>query len=47
MDGIKEYAIFMLDREGNVSSWNPGSERITGYKADEVLGKPFIDVLYG
>jgi PAS domain S-box-containing protein len=39
VDGIKEYAIYMLDREGKVSSWNPGSERITGYKAEEVLGR--------
>ena len=46
VNGIKEYAIFMLDRQGNVSSWNPGSERITGFTAEEVLGKP-LSMFYG
>jgi PAS domain S-box-containing protein len=38
VDSIGEYAIYMLDREGHVLTWNPGAERIKGYKADEVLG---------
>lgn len=33
-----EYALFTLDEDGAVSSWNPGAERITGYRADEVIG---------
>src|SRR5207248_3673936 len=36
-----EYAIFMLDPYGRVSSWNPGAERIKGYRADEIIGQHF------
>jgi len=39
VDGVTEYAIMMLDREGFVTSWNVGAERIKGYKAQEILGK--------
>ncbi len=38
VESIGEYAIYLLDREGHVLTWNPGAERIKGYKADEVLG---------
>jgi len=41
MESIKEYAIFLLDPEGRISSWNPGAERIKGYKAEEIIGKHF------
>jgi PAS domain S-box-containing protein len=41
VDSIDEYAIYLLDREGHVLTWNPGAERIKGYKADEVLGLHF------
>lgn len=41
IDSVKDYAIFMLDPEGKVSSWNPGAERIKGYKAEEILGHHF------
>ncbi|WP_168059491.1 PAS domain-containing sensor histidine kinase [Candidatus Manganitrophus noduliformans] len=37
---VKDYAIFLLDLQGNVNSWNEGAERIKGYRADEVIGKP-------
>ena len=37
---VKDYAIFMLDAEGRVASWNEGAERIKGYSADEIIGKP-------
>ena len=33
VEGIHDYAIFMLDPQGNVSSWNAGAERIKGYSA--------------
>jgi PAS domain S-box-containing protein len=39
--GVVDYAIFMLDREGIVTSWNAGAERIKGYKPEEVIGKHF------
>lgn len=38
VEGIQDYAIFMLDPEGRVVSWNPGAERITGYQLDEIVG---------
>jgi PAS domain S-box-containing protein len=37
---VKDYAIFMLDPAGRVASWNEGAERIKGYSADEIIGKP-------
>src|SRR5690348_17144242 len=41
VEGVRDYAIFMLDPQGNVASWNPGAERIKGYKAEEIIGKHF------
>jgi PAS domain S-box-containing protein len=41
VEGIKDYAIFMLDAHGRVVSWNPGAERIKGYRANEILGRDF------
>ena len=41
VESVRDYAIFMLDREGNVISWNSGAERITGFKATEILGEHF------
>jgi PAS domain S-box-containing protein len=38
---VKDYAIFMLDTEGHIASWNQGAARIKGYSADEILGKHF------
>jgi|SRR6185312_14661535 len=38
---VKDYAIYLLDTEGNVKSWNEGVERIKGYTADEIIGKNF------
>jgi PAS domain S-box-containing protein len=40
VDDVKEYAIFLLDRAGNVATWNAGAERVMGYHSDEVLGRP-------
>jgi PAS domain S-box-containing protein len=39
VDGVTEYAIMMLDKDGFVSSWNVGAERIKGYKSHEIIGK--------
>ncbi|MBW1959064.1 MAG: PAS domain S-box protein [Deltaproteobacteria bacterium] len=41
VDGAKEYAIFMLDPEGRVVTWNKGAERIKGYKKEEIIGRHF------
>jgi len=41
LDGIRDYAIFMMDPEGRVISWNAGAERIKGYKADQIVGQSF------
>jgi PAS domain S-box-containing protein len=41
VESIDEYAIFMLDLDGRVASWNTGAERIRGYPAEEVLGRHF------
>jgi PAS domain S-box-containing protein len=41
VDSVQDYAIFMLDPDGRVASWNTGAERITGYRAEEILGQHF------
>jgi diguanylate cyclase (GGDEF)-like protein/PAS domain S-box-containing protein len=41
VEGIPDYAIYMLDRDGVIRSWNAGAERLKGYKAAEILGQPF------
>jgi len=38
---VEEYAIFFLDTEGHVTSWNPGAEKIKGYAEEEILGRHF------
>jgi PAS domain-containing protein len=38
IDGIHDHAIFMLDPQGRVASWNAGAERIKGYTAEEIIG---------
>jgi PAS domain S-box-containing protein len=41
IEEIEDYAILLLDREGNVLNWNRGAEKIKGYKAAEIIGKNF------
>ncbi len=41
LDGIQDYAIFMMDPRGRIVSWNAGAERIKGYKADQIIGHNF------
>jgi diguanylate cyclase (GGDEF)-like protein/PAS domain S-box-containing protein len=41
VENAKDYAISMLDPDGRVTSWNVGAERLTGYRADEIIGKHF------
>ena len=41
IESVKDYAIFMLDREGRVVSWNSGAQRVNGYTASEIVGQHF------
>jgi PAS domain S-box-containing protein len=41
VDAVQDYAIFTLDTQGHVSSWNTGAERIKGYGVSEIIGKHF------
>ena len=41
VEAITDYAIYMLDPDGIVSSWNPGAQRFKGYAADEIIGEHF------
>jgi PAS domain S-box-containing protein len=41
IEGVRDYAIFRLDLDGNVASWNPGAETLTGYTSEEIIGQPF------
>ncbi|HTD67574.1 MAG TPA: response regulator, partial [Candidatus Limnocylindria bacterium] len=45
LNGVKDYAFYMLDPQGRVTTWNKESERLEGHAANEVLGRPF-DVLF-
>jgi len=41
VEAITDYAIYMLDRDGHVTSWNPGAKRFKGYEAEEIIGHHF------
>ena len=41
VEGVTDYAIYMLDANGHVASWNTGAQRIKGYRPDEIIGKHF------
>jgi PAS domain S-box-containing protein len=41
LDGVKDYAVLLLDTHGRVLSWNDGANRLFGYHAAEVIGQPF------
>jgi PAS domain S-box-containing protein len=41
IESVQDYAIFMLDTEGRISTWNWGAERAKGYKASEIIGQHF------
>jgi PAS domain S-box-containing protein len=45
VESVRDYAIFMLDPDGRVASWNAGAERVKGYRADEILGR-HLSVFY-
>jgi PAS domain S-box-containing protein len=41
VDGLTEHALYMIDPQGNINSWNTGAERVKGYNAAEILGQNF------
>jgi PAS domain S-box-containing protein len=41
VEGVQDYAVYMLDTEGHVASWNSGARRIKGYLPQEIIGKHF------
>jgi PAS domain S-box-containing protein len=41
VESVTDYAIFMLDTEGHITTWNLGAERIKGYRASEIIGEHF------
>jgi PAS domain S-box-containing protein len=41
IEGVVDYAIFALDKEGHVASWNGGAQKVLGYTAQEIIGKNF------
>jgi PAS domain S-box-containing protein len=41
VEAVRDYAIFLMDTEGRILSWNSGAERIKGYKSEEIIGKDF------
>ena len=41
VDALSDFAIYMLDEEGFITSWNAGAERIKGYGSTEILGQHF------
>jgi osomolarity two-component system sensor histidine kinase TcsA len=41
VESVQDYAIFLLDPSGIVTTWNKGAERFKGYHADEIIGKHF------
>src|SRR5437773_11716510 len=41
VDSVEEYAIYMVDPDGNVVTWHTGAQKIKGYTAEEIIGKNF------
>lgn len=41
LNGVTDYAIYMLDRDGYITTWNEGGQRIKGYSAREIVGSHF------
>jgi PAS domain S-box-containing protein len=41
VDGVPDYALYLLDAEGRVVNWNAGAERLKGYRAEEIIGRHF------
>ncbi len=46
VESVEDYAIFRLDSEGRVASWNAGAQRVYGYGAEDIVGQPFAALYY-
>jgi len=44
VDGVRDHAIYMLDAAGRVSTWNSGAERLKGWRASEIIGRPYDEM---
>ncbi len=44
IENVKDYAIFLTDSEGHISTWNVGAERLFGYTSDQAMGRPYHDL---
>src|SRR5688572_20691792 len=40
VENVQDYAIFVVDAEGQVQTWSAGAERLLGYREDEIIGQP-------
>ena len=40
IEGVQDYALFLMDPSGHVSGWNTGAQRLLGYEAEEIIGQP-------
>ena len=47
VQGVTDYAIYMLDPEGVVTNWNLGAQRIKGYLPEEIIGSALLEILHG
>ena len=47
VQGVTDYALYMLSAEGVVTSWNAGAERMKGYTPDEIIGRHFSQFFTG
>ena len=45
VDAVVDYAIYMIDPEGRVASWNSGARRLKGYEAQEIIGQPVFPIV--
>ncbi|MFN3728016.1 MAG: PAS domain S-box protein [Allosphingosinicella sp.] len=41
VNSVVDYAIYMIDADGTIATWNPGAKRFKGYEAEEIIGKPY------
>ena len=46
VEGVQDYAIYMLDPQGRVTNWNAGAERLTGFSPQQAIGTPIDQLLY-